>query len=127
MEPELDPDLPVEPEPMFGHGCLPVDPVDPVDPVEPVDPVLGAPDVDGVVGVAGVAVVAVPVALGAAAAPVMPATAPVVASAPATIVAPSILDMVMGTSWSIDCLSERSSVPRLSGPVGGPKRGCIPL
>jgi len=33
--------------------------------------------------------------LGAAAAPAMPATAPPEASAPATIVAPSILEMVM--------------------------------
>jgi hypothetical protein len=99
LEPELDPGLPDAPEPMWGQGCLPVDPVDPVDPVEPA---LGAPDLaapGGVVGVGVVAVVVVSVALGAAAAPAMPATAPVVASAPATIVAPSILDMVMRTSW----------------------------
>jgi hypothetical protein len=44
------------------------------------------------------------VVVGAAAAPEMPATAPPVASAPATIVAPSILDMAMlsnllGVDW----------------------------
>ena len=44
-----------------------------------------------------VALVVVPVVVvdGEAAAPAMPATAPPVASAPATIVAPSILEMVM--------------------------------
>lgn len=53
-----------------------------VAPVEPVAPVLP---------------------LGAAAAPAMPATAPPVASAPATIVAPSIFEMCIGeTSWVWD-------------------------
>lgn len=42
-----------------------------------------------------VGVVALLVVLGAAAAPAMPETAPAVARAPATIVAPSILDIVM--------------------------------
>jgi hypothetical protein len=82
---------------MFGQWCL-------VD-----DPAFGAPDLwvcEGVVGVDVVGVVdcvvvAAPlVVLGAAAAPAMPAAAPAVASAPATIVAPSILDTVIGwTSW----------------------------
>jgi hypothetical protein len=53
----------------------------------------------GVVGVAEVLAAFVGV-LVAAAAPLMPAAAPAVASAPATIVAPSILDMFMlRTSW----------------------------
>jgi hypothetical protein len=83
---------------MFGHGCLPgvVD--------------LGAADFPGVVGVGVVGVVDVDAAgtfdpllvvgvavdvVGAAAAPAMPAAAPPVASAPATIVAPSIFEMRM--------------------------------
>ncbi len=92
----VDPVLPVEPEPMFGQGCFPV------------GPPFGAPDFcgGGVVGVVvvgvgdGVVVVVAALleALGAAAAPVMPATAPVVASAPATIVALSILDMVIAVN-----------------------------
>ncbi len=90
---------------MFGHG-----------PRLPDEPDLdGAPDfwlgagLEGVVGVVVVvdSVVVVPVVpvvlepLGAAAAPAMPATAPPVASAPATIVAPSILDRcgIGQTSW----------------------------
>jgi hypothetical protein len=82
---------------MFGHGC-------------PVDPDFGGADfcagaeplgveVVGVVDsavVAALLVVPLVVVLGAAAAPAMPATAPVVASAPATIVALSSLDTVMG-------------------------------
>jgi hypothetical protein len=108
LAPELEPDEPeLEPEPMSGHGPLPV--------------VLGEPDfevvpdcpggVDGFVLVDGAVVlvlvlVLVPVvlvelvpvalALGAAEAPAMPAMAPPVASAPATIVAPSILDTFIG-------------------------------
>jgi hypothetical protein len=94
---EPDCELPLESEPMFGQGCLP----------GAVD--LGVGDFCGVVGVAGVVEVdaagaldplpVVPVAVlvvGAAAAPAMPAAAPPVASAPATIVAPSIFEMRMG-------------------------------
>jgi hypothetical protein len=61
--------------------------------------------VDGVVLVPVVPVV--PVLLGAAAAPAMPATAPPVASAPATIVAPSMLDTFIGQTswwWVDDCM-----------------------
>jgi hypothetical protein len=97
---------------MFGHGCLPEEPGG----LEPD----GAPDWDGPVGVvvvldgvvvAGAVLVelvlpalvlapVVPVPLDAAEAPEMPAIAPPLASAPATIVAPSILDTFIGlTSW----------------------------
>jgi hypothetical protein len=83
---------------MFGHGPLPWP-----------DFCDGA-GVDGVgVGVVGVVVfvgvVALLVVLGAAAAPAMPETAPAVARAPATIVAPSILDIVIFSNLfrSIDC------------------------
>jgi hypothetical protein len=87
---------------MSGHGCLVLDP-----------DLDGVPDWLGVV-LAGVEVVVVdvvpvpapvlvpvvPVVAGAAAAPAMPATAPPEASAPAIIVAPSILDTFIGqTSW----------------------------
>jgi hypothetical protein len=89
---------------MFGHGCFVV------------EPLFGACDLgagDGVVGVGVVVVLAALlvaallvtaplVLLGAAAAPAMPAIAPVVASAPATIVALSILDMVMREPPGID-------------------------
>jgi hypothetical protein len=82
---------------MFGHGCFPGVP-------------FGAPDFwegAGVVGVVGVVVVvdgvvaaALVVLLVAAVAPLMPAAAPAVAIAPATIVAPSIFDtFMMRTSW----------------------------
>jgi hypothetical protein len=104
-EPEPEPELePEEPDfvPMFGHGPLPVEP-----------DFGGAPDcwpgVVGAVGAVGVVVVdgalvvpvvpvapvapVVPAVLGAAAAPAMPAAAPPVASAPATIVAPSVFEM----------------------------------
>jgi hypothetical protein len=73
---------------MFGHGPFPWP-----------DFCDGA----GVEGVGAVGVVdlvlvaALLVVPGAAAAPVMPETAPTVASAPVTIVAPSILDIVI---WS---------------------------
>jgi hypothetical protein len=75
---------------MFGHACFPV------------EPVCGPPDLwdgDGFVGV-GVVVVVEGVLLAAlvvvaADAPLMPAAAPALASAPATIVAPSILDIFM--------------------------------
>ncbi len=106
MEPDPEPELPFEPEPMCGHGPLPG-----VVPDLGGEPDFGAGDgVDGVVGVGvdvvgvvGVDVVVegVPVVaavleeLGAAAAPAMPETAPPAASAPATIVAPSSLDVFM--------------------------------
>lgn len=80
---------------MFGHGLPPglVDFGLGVGVVEvPVElDVLGAV----VVGVAAVLVVLV--VDGAAEALAMPATAPPVASAPATMVAPSILEMVIGS------------------------------
>jgi len=82
---------------MFGHSCFPG------------VPVFGAPDFWDGAGFAGADVVgvvdwllpaAVVVLVVAAAAPLMPAAAPPVASAPATIVAPSILDIFMvRTSW----------------------------
>ena len=80
---------------MFGQACFPV------------EPVCGPPDFwdgPGFVG-AGVVVVedgVLPAALVvvAAAAPLMPAAAPAVASAPATLVAPSSVDiLIMRTSW----------------------------
>jgi hypothetical protein len=93
---------------MFGHGSLPG-----VVPDLGGEPDFGAGDgVDGVVevGIDVVGVVAVDVAvegvvvaavleeLGAAAAPAMPETAPPAASAPATIVAPSSLDVFIGSN-----------------------------
>jgi hypothetical protein len=89
---------------MFGHGPLPG-----VAPDLGGEPDFGAGDgVEGVVDVDVVGVAAVDVAvesvsvvaavleeLGAAAAPAMPETAPPAASAPATIVAPSSLDVFM--------------------------------
>lgn len=89
-------ELPLELEPMFGQG-LPLGFVDFGDGVG----VLDEPGGLGVLGVvaacvAGAALVVPVVAEGAAEALVMPAAAPPVASAPATIVAPSILEMVMG-------------------------------
>lgn len=89
-EPELEPDPlcpPCELDPMLGQGCLVVD-----SGLE----VLGASvvDVDG----AGVVVVE----LVAADAPEMPAIAPPVARAPATIVAPSILEIRIVLSLSVD-------------------------
>lgn len=87
---------------MSGHGRLPDCPD-----LE-CGPNFGEPDFwfgvgfEGVVGVVVVPLVPVPlvpavvsVPLGAAAAPAMPAAAPPVASAPATIVAPSIFDTCM--------------------------------
>jgi hypothetical protein len=82
---------------MFGQG-LPLGVVDFGDGVG----VLDEPGVLGVVEAcgAGAALVVPVVAAGAAEALAMPAATPPVASAPATIVAPSILEMVMGqTSW----------------------------
>jgi hypothetical protein len=88
LEPE--PELPLEP--MFGHGWLP----------DFVDFWVGV----GVVvelDVLGAAALCVPVALvvlvvGVVAALAIPAAAPPVASAPATMVAPSILEMVIGSN-----------------------------
>jgi hypothetical protein len=81
---------------MFGHGSLPCWPVLPYP--DPGDWLLleGAAGVE-VVGVLDLLVVVVVEAAsldapGAAAAPAMPAAAPPVASAPATIVAPSSFD-----------------------------------
>jgi len=83
---------------MFGHGPFPFG----------LDFCVGA-GVEGV-GVVGVVDLVLEAALlvvpGAAAAPAMPETAPAVASAPATIVAPSSLDKVMWSNLlgrSIDC------------------------
>jgi len=93
-------ELPLEPEPMFGQACFPVEPVPGgwvfcvEDDVLGVVVVVGVADwvvVDCVVVVAALLVVPV-----AAAAPDMPARAPAPASAPATIVAPSILFTFMG-------------------------------
>ena len=96
-DPELEPELPLELEPMPGHECFPGGA-----PEGGVVPVF-AP-VGGVAGVADMVVgavdcdVAVPVLaelLDAAPALEMPANAPPVASAPATIVAPSNFDVFM--------------------------------
>lgn len=82
---------------MFGHECFPVEPPFGGAVFDPGAGVEGL----GVVGVVVVGVVdcvveaAVLVELGAAAAPAMPETAPPAASAPATIVAPSSLDVFM--------------------------------
>jgi hypothetical protein len=84
---------------MLGHGPFP-----------PWPDFCDGAGVEGVgVVVVGVVDLAAPAALlvvpGAAAAPAMPETAPAVASAPATIVAPSILDIVIWSNLlgSIDC------------------------
>jgi hypothetical protein len=96
---------------MFGHGPFPW------------PDFCGGAGVEGegVVGVvdlvpAAVLLVAVLLLLllvpGAAAAPAMPEAAPAVARAPATIVAPSILDMVMWSNLlgrSIGCLGHRGA------------------
>jgi hypothetical protein len=73
---------------MFGHGSLPVD-----------------PDLPGAVGLCAGAEVLGAVDLvvdvevdGVVAAPAIPAAAPPVASAPATIVAPSVLEMCIGVN-----------------------------
>lgn len=89
-EPELEPD-PLDPlcelDPMLGQGCLVVD-----SDLEVLDA--------SVVDVYGAGVVVVE--LVAADAPEMPAIAPPVASAAATIVAPSILDIRIVLSLSVD-------------------------
>jgi len=105
-DPELEPELPLELEPMPGHECFPGGA--PEGGVVPVFAPAG-----GIVGVVGVAVevldvnVAVPLLAELEAAPAleMPASAPPVASAPATIVAPSNLmyscdrTSVCGVGW----------------------------
>jgi hypothetical protein len=89
---------------MLGHGCFDfcdglgallglVGVVGVVD-VEPVD--VPEPLLDELDPVADVALVVPVVVAGAAAAPAIPAAAPPVARAPATIVAPSILEIFIG-------------------------------
>jgi hypothetical protein len=98
-DPELEPELPLELEPMPGHECFPGGA--PEGGVVPVFAPAG-----GVAGVAGVVVVVVGVVdcvvavpllaeLDAAPALEIPANAPPVASAPATIVAPNSFDVFM--------------------------------
>lgn len=91
---------------MCGHGSFPGDPALGVAGLWEGAGVLGV----GVVGVVdGVVLAALVVVLGAAAAPLMLAAVPAVASAPATIVAPSILNLFMmrppGVDWL--CASHR--------------------
>lgn len=87
LAPESEPD---EPEPISGHGFFPVDP-----------PFGGVPVFDPGAGVAGLGVVGVVVVVASvldeldAAAAEMPPSAPPLASTPATIVAPSSLDLFM--------------------------------
>jgi hypothetical protein len=86
---------------MFGQG-LPLGVADFCDGVVVIDE-LDELDVLGVLGVvaacvAGAALVVLVVVVGAAEALAMPAAAPPVASAPATMVAPSILEMVIGSN-----------------------------
>jgi hypothetical protein len=120
---------------MFGHGCFIVEPdfwagVGVAGVVE-LEPVPGAGVVEPVVGVAvdvvvDPVVVAALVAPVAAEAPAMPAAAPPVASAPATIVAPSIFDMRMGWNllrmgvW-VSCDCHPCWTQGLSGGVPAPK------
>ena len=96
---------------MFGQGCLPLD-----------DPEFGGADLcdgEGVVGVVGVVGVEAVDALGSVpvvpvvellvvlgeAAPATAAAPPPVASAPATIVAPSSFEMCMVKPPGMDCFS----------------------
>jgi hypothetical protein len=87
---------------MFGHGPLPGVPDLGGDPDfgagDGAEGVVGVDVVGVVVAVEGVVVAAVLEELGAAAAPAMPETAPPAASAPATIVAPSSLDVFIGSN-----------------------------
>jgi hypothetical protein len=101
---------------MFGHGPLPGDAelggADfcagvALEGVEALDRALGA-DVDGVLEARLLG------ELGAAAAAEMPATAPPVARAPDTIVAPSSLDMVISSQTSYGRLIAHASHPRPS-------------
>jgi len=126
-DPELEPELPLEPEPMPGHECFPGGA--PAGGVVPVFAPAG-----GVTGVAGVVVVGVVdcvvaaplvVVLDAAPALEMPANAPPVASAPATIVAPSNFDVFMRSNLHLGsggCV-DRSSVTGLRRPKGPRKSG----
>jgi hypothetical protein len=102
---------------MFGHACFPVDPVGGAPVFCEGAGVVGV-DVDGAADcVVPAALVVLPVA---AAAPLMPAAAPPVTSAPATIVAPSILDIFMvRTSW-VDWLLVQAIV----GPPAKRIRSC---
>ena len=98
-DPEPEPELPLELEPMPGHECFPGGaPEGGVVPVfAPAGGVVVLGVVDVVVGVAD-CVVEAPVPVepeDAAPALEMPANAPPVASAPATIVAPSNFDVFM--------------------------------
>jgi|GEM_PF-2514559 len=122
---------------MLGQGCLLGEP----DFCAGADGVVGVVGVDGVVGVVGVAAVeleplaapdvpapvvvpVVPVVAGAAAAPAIPAAAPPVASAPATIVAPSIFEIFIGLNLLGSGLAEcadPSCAPRLRTPPRAPK------
>jgi len=95
---------------MLGHGCFAGDPdlcdgpgallglvgvgVVDVEPVDVPEPLLD--ELDPVAGVALSELVVPVVVAGAAAAPAIPAAAPPVARAPATIVAPSILEIFIG-------------------------------
>jgi hypothetical protein len=117
VEPDAEPgpELPFEPEPMFGHGPLPGVPDLGGEPDFGAG-VEGVVDVD-VVGVVvcvvvleGVGVAAVLEELGAAAAPAIPETAPPAASAPATIVAPSSLDVFMRSNL-LDRLTSDANHP----------------
>jgi hypothetical protein len=85
---------------------------------------------DAVVGVLdcvpAALVVAVLCVVGEAAALAMPAAVPAVASAPASIVAPSSLEMVIGSNLlgSIGGLCRASCATSLSGSAGM-RRGCV--
>jgi hypothetical protein len=84
---------------MFGHGPLPGVPDFGGEPdFGAGDGADGVVEMDVEVDVVGVVVAAVLEELGAAAAPAMPETAPPAASAPATIVAPSSLDVFIGSN-----------------------------
>jgi hypothetical protein len=77
----------------------------------------------GVVGVVVlVGVVAVLVVPGAAAAPAMPETAPAVARAPATMVAPSIFDIDMRSNLLGSIAVQEWSTRELRGLLGARKR-----
>jgi hypothetical protein len=103
---ELEPELPLDAEPMFGHGRPFGVPDFCFGACGGVDFWLGVwvlVDVEAEAGVlvelaasALLVVLASCVVVGEAAAPAIPAAAPPVASAPATMVAPSILEMVIG-------------------------------
>jgi len=129
-------ELPLFPDPMFGHGVFVVDDLD-------VELVPGSVCVDVPVAGAGVVlvvacVVVVPVAAlvvvpPAAAAPLTPAAAPAVASAAAARVAPRVLEIRMGDAflcvvWCSSCQSSCAAMlrgsmeaaDRLPGAVSAP-------